>query len=116
MYWRGFLCFALVVAAFALVAPPKPHVRYPAVDQSSAREIQRSASLPLQQATDPALYKEPCRGTPKDRESDLCAQWTSADWTEGGVLVGILGWMALLIQIGFTWRALRQVVVNRNIT
>lgn len=108
--WRGLLCFVFVVGTIALIAPPRPHVDYPGPDQSRATEKSKAAPItpPLQQGADPALYKEPCRNTPQDRESDLCAQWKSADWTKWGVLVGIIGTIALVYQIILTRMAVQD--------
>lgn len=106
--WRGLLLFALVVGSIALVAPPNPHVGYPGPDQARPSQIRQAPTPAPPEVGEPPFYKQPCRNTPEDRQSDLCAQWEAADWTKWGVLVGILGTIALIYQIMLTREAVED--------
>jgi len=61
-----------------------------------------------QQPQESPLYKQPCRNTPEDRQSDLCAQWKAVDWTKMGTIVAIFGTIALLFQIRLGWEAVKD--------
>lgn len=110
MKW-GVLCFALVMMVFALVAPPHAYVSYPGPNHNAAAKTQQILPVgtsPPQEAQEPSLYKQPCRNTPEDRQSDLCAQWKAVDWTKLGTIVAIFGTLALLFQIRLGWEAVKD--------
>lgn len=100
-----------LLLVFALAAPPHQSVNYSGPNQEAATKAQQvlpqSASL-TQQAQESPLYKQPCRDTAQDRQSDLCAQWKSADWTKIGTIVAIFGIIVLLIQVGLGWEAIKD--------
>ena len=81
-------------------------------DQGAHSQIEQSVPeivpLPEQQEIEPANYKRPCQGTAEDRQSDLCAQWNSADWTKIGSIAAIFGIGALLYQIYLTIQAVED--------
>lgn len=108
--WRYPVVFVLMLVAVALVAPPAPSVHNGAPNEHRAAEVARSGQpvTLVANAPEPDLYKMPCKGTGEDRQSDLCAQWKAVDWTKWGVLVGILGTIALVYQIMLTRAALED--------
>src|SRR4249919_2880056 len=109
--WRAPLLFFFLMVAFALVAPPRPSVNNEPVNQGRAGEIAKRHKVPttfVTNAPEPALYKRPCQNTSDDRQSDLCAQWRTVDWTMWGVLVGLFGTAALIYQIMLTREALED--------
>jgi hypothetical protein len=98
-------------AAFALVAPPYTSVQNAHQDQNRAAYAWESSPVSFvsgQETVEPELYKRPCQNTADDRQSDLCAQWKSADWAKLGTIVAAFGIGVLLFQIYFTIRALEH--------
>lgn len=112
MVWRGVGLFALLMGAFALVAPPHAAVNNGHQNHARAYQVERSTGqasfVPTAQEIEPSAYKRPCQGTPDDRQSDLCAQWKSADWAKIGTIVAIFGIGALLYQIYLTIQAVED--------
>jgi hypothetical protein len=106
---RGVLAFALLMLVVGLIAPPRPYENNGAKQQNRTYQVTSPVKMvSAADAVEPALYKHPCWDTEQDRQSDLCAQWKAADWTKWGVLVGILGTLALLYQIKLTRDALED--------
>lgn len=109
----------LIVAALALgAAAPEPSNKNTSPNSNSAAKIEAAAPTPpplKQQAVESTLYEQPCRNTPKDRQSDLCAQWEAADaardaawWAMFAAFVAIVGTVGLWAQIYLTRKAVED--------
>lgn len=114
-------------------AAPKPSAKDPQPDKSGPAQVNQAAPVPAppkrspivkpiqQERVESPLYQQPCRGTSEDRQSDLCAQWETADsgrdaawWTMIGVIVGFVGTGGLLAQIWLTRKSLDVAMADRR--
>jgi hypothetical protein len=91
--WRG-----LVVAALMLAGNVPADGAY--AKQGSAESNQAQPAPPQ-----PQSYYSPCGRDDEDRNSDLCAQWKSADWARKSYLIGFIGVVGLVITLLFNLEA-----------
>jgi hypothetical protein len=106
------LALALALATFASLAPPQASVNNANADRRAYAHVnggsRQIAFVSEAQSLERSRHKEPCQDTHDDRQSDVCAQWKSADWTEIGTIVAIIGIAALLYQIWLTVQAVED--------
>jgi hypothetical protein len=118
---RGY--WSLFIAAFGwvILSAQAPQPKAPAEQPEAARQPQGTAQpvRPIRveivnQATEPQGYQDPCSGTERDQNSDLCAQWTAAKgardaafyaWLQLGAAA--LGMLGLIATIMLTLRAVK---------
>lgn len=116
--WRGVALFALLMAGFALVAPPHPY-RVAQTEQPKAAQPPSPSNQHITALNDEETerahrlkYEAQCNPGDDKRDSDLCAQWKAADaatdsarWTYVGNWIGGVSGLLVLVALGFAFEA-----------
>lgn len=130
---RHLLLAILVCVAASSYAAPQPSGKDAQPHKAGRAQVNQTAPVPTppkhvpiarptkQERVETPLHKQPCRNTPEDRQSDLCAQWEAADatrdtawWAMVGTLVAIIGTAGLWSQIWLTRKSLDVAMADRR--
>lgn len=107
---------ALVMLA-ANAPQPKAERKQAQAATKAQNPPNRAAPIPVEvvnQPAEPRSYQDPCRGDERDRNSDLCAQWTAAEGARAAAYYARLqfwaavgGMFGLVLTIYLTLRAVK---------